>query len=80
MYGYTLYKYILINTINTNNARLVLQGYHGKREYIAAQGPLPCTVDQFWRMLWEKRVNMIVMLTKLIENGKVIIVKHYSNF
>lgn len=40
------------------------------REYIAAQGPLPTTVATFNRMVWEKDVKIIVMLTKLEERGR----------
>lgn len=49
----------------------MLQGYNCKKEYIAAQGPLPGTVDEFWRMIWEKNVHTLVMLTKCNESGRV---------
>ncbi|KAM3920260.1 uncharacterized protein RB166_014648 [Leptodactylus fuscus] len=48
-----------------------IPGYSFKREFIAAQGPLPKTVSDFWRMVWDKDVKAIVMLTKCIELGKV---------
>ncbi|KAL3882800.1 hypothetical protein ACJMK2_029107 [Sinanodonta woodiana] len=48
-----------------------IQGYNSKREYIAAQGPLPSTRDDFWRMVWEQSAEIIVMLTKCTEKGRV---------
>ena len=49
----------------------LLQGYRDPREYIATQGPLDQTVDDFWRMVWEQNSPTIVMLTNLVELGKV---------
>ena len=40
------------------------QGQKHQREFIAAQGPLPGTIDDFWRMVWENRVCVMVMLTE----------------
>ena len=47
------------------------QGYHTRHGYIATQGPLPYTFDDFWRMVYEQKTNIIVMLTKLVERGRV---------
>ncbi|XP_053545324.1 receptor-type tyrosine-protein phosphatase beta [Bombina bombina] len=48
-----------------------IPGYTSKTEFIAAQGPLPQTVNDFWRMIWEKNIRTIVMLTRCIETGKL---------
>ncbi|XP_073693105.1 receptor-type tyrosine-protein phosphatase eta [Garra rufa] len=48
-----------------------MPGYSSKKEFIAAQGPLPCTVNDFWRLIWEKNIHTIVMLTKCNEQGRV---------
>ncbi|XP_063293593.1 receptor-type tyrosine-protein phosphatase beta-like [Pelobates fuscus] len=48
-----------------------IPGYKTEKEFIASQGPLPHTVNDFWRMIWEKQVHAIVMLTRCVEMGKV---------
>ncbi|XP_035524593.1 receptor-type tyrosine-protein phosphatase H isoform X2 [Morone saxatilis] len=47
-----------------------MPGYSSNREYIATQGPLPNTVNDFWTMIWEQRVKGIVMVTNCTEGGR----------
>lgn len=47
------------------------QGYHKRNAFIATQGPLPDTSDDFWRMIWEQNCATIVMLTQETEGGKI---------
>ncbi|XP_031417532.1 receptor-type tyrosine-protein phosphatase epsilon isoform X3 [Clupea harengus] len=44
-----------------------IDGYRQKDYFIATQGPLSHTVDDFWRMVWEWKCHSIVMLTELQE-------------
>ena len=48
-----------------------VQGYKRPRAYIATQGPLTCTTADFWRMIWEQKTAIIMMITKLTERGRV---------
>ncbi|XP_065118392.1 receptor-type tyrosine-protein phosphatase S-like isoform X3 [Paramisgurnus dabryanus] len=47
-----------------------IDGYRQQRAYIATQGPLAETTEDFWRMLWEHNSTIVVMLTKLRELGR----------
>ena len=47
------------------------QGYKSQREYIGCQGPIPGTIDDFWQMIWEQNVSVVVMLTLCKEGQKV---------
>lgn len=50
---------------------MCVQGYRQKDSYMASQGPLQHTIEDFWRMIWEWRSCSIVMLTELEERGQV---------
>ncbi|XP_066504838.1 receptor-type tyrosine-protein phosphatase beta-like [Hoplias malabaricus] len=48
-----------------------IPGNNYRREYIATQGPLPGTKDDFWKMAWEQNVRNVVMVTQCVEKGRV---------
>ncbi|XP_043570892.1 receptor-type tyrosine-protein phosphatase S isoform X33 [Chiloscyllium plagiosum] len=48
-----------------------IDGYRKQNAYIATQGPLPETFGDFWRMIWEQRSAIVVMMTKLEERSRV---------
>lgn len=48
-----------------------IDGWQRARAYIGTQGPLPPTFDGFWRLVWEQRVSIIVMITNLVERSRV---------
>ncbi|XP_069378732.1 protein tyrosine phosphatase receptor type Fa isoform X12 [Paralichthys olivaceus] len=48
-----------------------IDGYRKQNAYIATQGPLPETLTDFWRMVWEQRTCTIVMMTRLEEKSRV---------
>jgi protein tyrosine phosphatase len=58
---------LLSSYINAN----AITGYKDEpRAYIAAQGPMSNTINDFWLMVWHERVSSIVMITKLVERNK----------
>ncbi|XP_061773733.1 tyrosine-protein phosphatase non-receptor type 5-like [Nerophis ophidion] len=57
----------LTTYINAN----YLKGYGGEeRAYIATQGPTVNTVGDFWRMVWQERTPIVVMITNLEEKNE----------
>nr|XP_055116966.1 tyrosine-protein phosphatase non-receptor type 18 isoform X3 [Symphalangus syndactylus] len=47
-----------------------IRGVDGSLAYIATQGPLPHTLLDFWRLVWEFGVKVILMACREIENGR----------
>ncbi|XP_010017034.1 PREDICTED: tyrosine-protein phosphatase non-receptor type 9, partial [Nestor notabilis] len=47
-----------------------MDGYKQRNAYIGTQGPLENTYGDFWRMVWEQNVLVIVMTTRLEEGGR----------
>ncbi|XP_053463692.1 receptor-type tyrosine-protein phosphatase H isoform X3 [Nycticebus coucang] len=48
-----------------------MPGLWSPQEFIATQGPLPHTVGDFWRLVWEQQSHTLVMLTNCMESGQV---------
>ena len=53
--------------INANN----VVGYKERKRWICAQGPLEHTVADFWRMIYEQSVEIVIMLTNLEEYNRI---------
>ncbi|KAH9947403.1 hypothetical protein B0H21DRAFT_341228 [Amylocystis lapponica] len=48
------------------------------KRYIATQGPLPATFNDFWTLCWEQNVHVIVMLTREVEGATVKCGKYWA--
>ncbi|CAF0964408.1 unnamed protein product [Adineta steineri] len=47
-----------------------IDGYRASKLYIAAQAPTETTLHDFIRMIWQLRIQSIVIVTRLFEDGK----------
>ncbi|XP_016338043.1 receptor-type tyrosine-protein phosphatase T-like isoform X2 [Sinocyclocheilus anshuiensis] len=56
-----------------------IDGYHRPRHYIATQGPMQETLRDFWRMIWQENSASIVMVTNLVEVGRVKCVRYWPD-
>jgi len=71
-YDHTLVKVPGVPYINASH----VSGDNGM-DYIVTQGPLDATVSDFWRLVWEKDVPVIAMLTKTFDFIKVMCVEYW---
>uniref|UniRef100_A0A8C0LCT8 Tyrosine-protein phosphatase non-receptor type n=1 Tax=Canis lupus dingo TaxID=286419 RepID=A0A8C0LCT8_CANLU len=56
--------------INASSVNMEIPAANLVNKYIAAQGPLPHTCAQFWQVVWDQKLSLIVMLTTLTERGR----------
>lgn len=78
-YDQTRVKLSQVNGIQGSdyiNANFVI-GYKERKKFICAQGPMESTVSDFWRMIWEQHLEIIVMLTNLEEYNKTKCAKYW---
>ncbi|KAK8727853.1 hypothetical protein OTU49_009486 [Cherax quadricarinatus] len=57
--------------INASYVNMEIQGSGIINRYIACQGPLAGTCTDFWQMVWEQQSTLVVMLTTVVEQGRV---------
>ncbi|RWS04228.1 amPTPR4c-like protein [Dinothrombium tinctorium] len=56
-----------------------IDGYDLPRRFIATQAPIPATVNDFWRMVFDADARTIVTLTRLVENNKTKCEKYWAD-
>ncbi|GMR63156.1 hypothetical protein PMAYCL1PPCAC_33351 [Pristionchus mayeri] len=77
----TRVKLCKVNGVETSdyiNANWIKSYGNGKR-FIASQAPLDGTVTDFWRMIWEQDIRVVVMLSNLVERGRVQSAKYWPD-
>ncbi|XP_050089258.1 tyrosine-protein phosphatase 69D isoform X2 [Anopheles aquasalis] len=78
-YDQTRVKLMQLNGLSSSdyiNANFVI-GYKERKKFICAQGPMDATINDFWRMIWEQHLEIIVMLTNLEEYNKTKCAKYW---
>ncbi|XP_072047180.1 uncharacterized protein [Amphiura filiformis] len=56
-----------------------IKGVNNPRAYIASQGPKDITIDDYWRMVWQENISVMVMACNIIETGKLKCVKYWPD-
>ncbi|XP_072024594.1 uncharacterized protein [Amphiura filiformis] len=54
-----------------------IKGLSNPRAYIASQGPSDISIGDYWRMVWQENVSVMVMACNIIENGRLKCVKYW---
>ncbi|XP_019905855.1 receptor-type tyrosine-protein phosphatase U isoform X5 [Esox lucius] len=65
--------------VNANyiDIRINREGYQRSNHFIATQGPKQEMIYDFWRMVWQENCFSIVMITKLVEVGRMKCCKYW---
>ncbi|XP_061617721.1 tyrosine-protein phosphatase non-receptor type 5 isoform X1 [Phyllopteryx taeniolatus] len=64
-------RVVLQSPLSTYINANYIRGYRGdEKAFIATQGPMVNTVDDFWLMAWQEAAPAIVMITKLKEKNE----------
>uniref|UniRef100_A0A0N4UFZ5 Tyrosine-protein phosphatase domain-containing protein n=1 Tax=Dracunculus medinensis TaxID=318479 RepID=A0A0N4UFZ5_DRAME len=58
------FNYLIVTSKKTKSSKRM------EKEIICTQGPMPSTTEDFWRMVWQEKCVAIIMLCRVIENGK----------
>ena len=54
------------------NANYIHHPFNGnQKEFIASQAPVPASMVNFWKMIWEQTIMTIVMLCGIQEHGRI---------
>nr|XP_046182495.1 LOW QUALITY PROTEIN: receptor-type tyrosine-protein phosphatase U-like [Oncorhynchus gorbuscha] len=61
----------------TYDIRINREGYQRSNHFIATQGPKQEMIYDFWRMVWQENCFSIVMITKLVEVGRMKCCKYW---
>ena len=61
--------------VNASHIKSSLSG----KEYIASQAPTPSTFNDFWRVIWEQEIRIVIMLTAETEGGQVKCHRYWSD-
>lgn len=82
---YDCNRVVIVNTadtktdyINANYVNMVIPNDCVNR-YIATQGPMQNTIVEFWRMVQQESSNFIVMLTTILERGRMKCVQYWPS-
>ncbi|NXB50026.1 PTPRC phosphatase, partial [Leucopsar rothschildi] len=55
-----------------------ITGYWGPKAMIATQGPLQETISEFWQMVFQRKVKVVVMLTDLKEGDQELCAQYWG--